>query len=70
MTCTPQATALSGDSSNCSAGAMLRTDGDSAFPCEVRSRAVRDTYLCHVNLPSGALIEEVLVYGRDSSALG
>jgi hypothetical protein len=36
----------------------------------VRSRTTRDTWICPLDLPSGAVIEEILAYGSDSSAMG
>ncbi len=69
-TCTPQGTALSGDALGCSGGGTTRTDGDSSFPCTVKARTVRDTYLCHLNIRQGAIIEEILAYGIDTSGTG
>ncbi|MFY1827315.1 hypothetical protein ACN47A_15445, partial [Myxococcus fulvus] len=51
IACTAQGTAPSGDSSACSGGGTLRTDGDNLFPCSVRSNATRNTYVCGLELP-------------------
>jgi hypothetical protein len=70
LTCTPQGGALSGDAATCSGATMVRTDGDSSFPCVVRSRTVRDTYLCDLGLPAGAILKEIRAYGYDAAADG
>src|SRR5207237_3794530 len=70
LTCMPQGTALPGDSSNCSGGGTTRTDGDNLFPCLLRSRSTRDTYVCPLGLPTGAVIQEIIAYGQDSSSSG
>ena len=67
LACTPQGTALSGDSANCGGGGTVRTSGSSSFPCSVRGRNQVDTYICQVPLPAGAVIDEILAYGYDSS---
>lgn len=55
---------------NCSGGGTLRTDGDGNFPCTLPSRPVRDTYICALELPSGAAIEEIIAYGMDFDPTG
>lgn len=70
IACTPQGNAIPGDSAGCSGGNTIRTDGDANFPCIVRSRTTRDTWICHLDLPSGAVIEEILAFGADNSAMG
>jgi hypothetical protein len=45
-TCIAQGGALSGDSMACGASNVVRTDGDTQFPCVVRARPTRDTWLC------------------------
>jgi hypothetical protein len=71
ITCQAQG-APTGDTNSCSGGGMLRTDGDNNFPCIVRSRAgsVRDTFVCELDLPSGAILKEVRAYGSDNAADG
>jgi hypothetical protein len=70
ITCAPQGAALPGDSGSCSGGGTMRTDGDSGFPCSVRGRVTRDTYVCPLALPTGAVIEEILAYGYDFAPTG
>ena len=70
ISCSAQGGATSGDVNNCAGGGTSRTDGDSNFPCMVRGGATRITYACHVDLPSGALIEGVTAYGWDTSTDG
>lgn len=36
----------------------------------LRGRTTRDTYVCPLTLPSGARIEEILVFGLDNTATG
>jgi len=65
--CEPDGTAPGpGD---CSGGGTVRTSSNSSsFPCTVNGRdATVDTYICRLDLPSGALIEEILAYGYDFS---
>ncbi len=64
--CEPDGTAPGpGD---CSGGGTVRTGGGNVFPCIVNGRAATlDTYVCRLDLPSGALIEEIQAYGYDSS---
>lgn len=66
ITCTP-AFAGGGLRESCSGGNTLRTDGDASFPCAVHSNPQRETYVCHLPLPSGAVIEEILAFGLDWS---
>jgi hypothetical protein len=66
ITCTA-AFAGGGLRENCSGGNTLRTDGDATFPCTLHSSPQRETYVCHLPLPSGAVIEEILAYGLDWS---
>lgn len=70
IACTAQGNAPSGDQNNCSGAGTVRTDGDDVFPCVVHASSTRSTYACHVDLPSGALIDEVIAYGWDSQADG
>jgi len=74
MTCMPQGMGLpTGDSfgsNSCSSSGTVRTDGDTSFPCVVRSRTTRDTYICNLDLPSGAIIQEIIAYGYDVSSDG
>jgi hypothetical protein len=70
ITCTAQQGAPSGDENSCGGGGTLRTDGDNSFPCQLRAAVARRTYVCHLDLPSGALIEEILAYGNDFDAPG
>jgi hypothetical protein len=70
ITCIPQGTAIPGDRLGCSGGGMLRTDGDADSSCWPRSRIVRDTYICHLPLPSGAILEEIIANGFDYSPVG
>jgi hypothetical protein len=70
LTCIGQGGITSGDAASCSGGGMVRTNGSSTFPCIVRGRTTLDTYLCPVNLPTGASIEEVVLTGYDSSTDG
>jgi hypothetical protein len=49
----------------------VRTDGDNSYPCAlVPTSAVRETFLCDLNVPDGALIEEIVVYCHDQSVGG
>jgi hypothetical protein len=70
ITCTAQNDAPTGDANGCNGGGTIRTDGSFDFPCVVRASTTRNTYVCHVDLPSGALIDEVTAYGWDGSADG
>jgi hypothetical protein len=57
--------------STCSGGGTLRTNGTTVFPCTVTGQAATlNTYTCRLDLPSGALIEEILAYGYDFNATG
>jgi hypothetical protein len=70
ITCMAQEGAPIGDTSFCLGGSTIRTDGDAAFPCLLRGTATRSTYVCPIDLPSGAQINEIRVFGRDTSATG
>jgi hypothetical protein len=70
ISCTAQRGAPSGDSNTCGGGGTVRTNGDSEFPCMVRATIPRSTYACHLDLPSGAQIEEVIFFGLDGEANG
>lgn len=54
----------------CGGGGTVRTDGDANFPCTLPSRPVRDTYICALELPSGAAIQEIIAFGMDFDAAG
>jgi len=72
LTCVGQGGIASGDVQTCGGGGTFRVNGDQNFPCVVRPLAgnVRSTYLCELDLPNGALIEEVLAVGLDNSNTG
>jgi hypothetical protein len=70
ITCMPQGGAPTGDGALCGGGGTLRTDGNTDFPCQLRGTATRSTYVCQIDLPSGAQIVEVRVLGVDPSATG
>lgn len=67
LTCTAQGGHLSGDTSSCGGAGMQRVDGDQSFPCVVRARNVRDTWVCPLNLPVGAQISNITAYGYDQA---
>jgi hypothetical protein len=49
----------------------VRTDGDHAYPCAVTSTSgIRETFLCDLNVPDGAQLEEIVVYCHDQSVGG
>jgi hypothetical protein len=58
--------------SSCSGGGHTRTGTSSSWPCLLRpsSTTTVETYECPFELPHGAELEEVTVYGRDTSASG
>jgi hypothetical protein len=62
--------APAGEASQCSGGFMLRTDGDQLSPCVLNARTTRDTYVCELDLPSGAQITNITAYGYDSVSNG
>ncbi len=69
LTCAPMGSAPNPPDGLCSGGGTLRTSGGNSFPCSVGGRAATvDTYVCQIDLPSGALIEEILAYGADYDA--
>jgi hypothetical protein len=65
LTCIAQGGAFSGDTNTCGGGGMVRTDGDSNFPCVVRARTVRDTWLCNLDLPPNSQITNITAYAYD-----
>ena len=69
ITCVAQGGKISGDTystdGSCAGGATVRTNGDSFFPCAINGDTTRTTYACHVDLPSGILIDQVTAYGMD-----
>ena len=69
LTCIAQGGAFSGDTATCG-GTMVRTDGDGLFPCVVRPRPTRDTWLCELDLVPGSQITSITAYGTDSDATG
>ena len=69
-TCVVQGDAPSGDSNACGGGGMVRTDGDNSFPCTVRARTTRDTWLCALDLPSGSQITNITAFGTDAAGDG
>ena len=70
IACMPQSPALPGDTGLCTGGGTVRVDGDGTFPCAVRGRPSRDTYVCDLPLPSGAVLEEIVAYADDFSNTG
>ncbi|WP_141323107.1 hypothetical protein [Myxococcus sp. AB025B] len=70
IACTPQGTAAAATTGQCSGGGTLRTDGDNLFPCTVNANATRNTFVCGLDLPNGAQIQEVIAYGLDYSTAG
>jgi hypothetical protein len=70
LTCIAQGGAFSGDTATCAGGGMTRTDGDQSFPCVTRARTTRDTWLCEMKLPVGALINSITAYAYDTAADG
>ncbi len=73
LSCVAQGSEFSGDFSNsCGGGGTVRTNGDSSFPCAVRSPSLgqRTTYICELELPNGAQIDEVTAHGFDFSSDG
>jgi hypothetical protein len=70
ITCMPQQGAPTGDTNVCATAAVTRTDGTSGFPCVVRGAAARRTYVCQLDLPSGAWIDEIIFHGTDNTATG
>lgn len=70
ITCVHQGSAPPPAPMTCGGGGTLRTDGDNTFPCAVNSNATLNTYVCGLNLPSGAQIQEAIAYGYDSSTVG
>jgi hypothetical protein len=46
---------------------MLRTDGDTAFPCVVFARTTRDTWICPLDLPPNSQITNITAYGYDAA---
>ena len=54
----------------CFGGGTVRTTGGQDFPCAVSSTGPRNTYLCNLDLPSGAQIQEITFYGFDFSDTG
>jgi hypothetical protein len=65
VTCVAQSGAVSGDSMACGSSDVVRTDGDTQFPCVVRARPARDTWLCALDLPPGSRITNITAYGFD-----
>lgn len=72
IACVAQGGVISGDLSGCGGGGTTRVNGDANFPCVVTNAAgnVRTTYVCEVDLPNGAQIEEVVAHGYDLTANG
>ncbi|MBL8976704.1 MAG: hypothetical protein JNK56_39260 [Myxococcales bacterium] len=70
MTCTSTGAAPIAESGACGGGGTLRTDGDSNFPCLMRSRPTRDSFICDLPLRSGAVLNSITLHGIDSSATG
>jgi hypothetical protein len=54
----------------CSGAGTVRTGGGSSFPCALYGNSTLETWDCPVNLPHGATIDEVNVYGYDTSSTG
>lgn len=54
----------------CGFGGVYRTDGDVNAPCELGSRPQRDTYVCELDLPVGAVIQEITLHGYDNNPTG
>jgi hypothetical protein len=53
------------DTGSCFGAGMLRTAGDTEFPCMVHARTSRDTYLCTLDLPADAQITSVTAHAYD-----
>lgn len=72
LSCVAQGGVFSGDTASCSGGGTTRVNGDANFPCVVRNAGpgVRTTYICEVELPNGAEIDQVVAHGYDLSATG
>lgn len=76
QTCVPQGHSNIGDkngssNSSCTTTNTVRTNGSDHLPCIVRAdNLVLQTWVCDLALPSGALIEEVILYGNDNDPLG
>lgn len=60
-----------GQVSGCSGGGTTRTNGSSTVPCMASSTdsAVKD-YVCELDLPNGAILEEILFHGWDGDSAG
>ena len=72
LSCVAQGSDFSGDVNNCGGGGTVRTNGDTSFPCAVRAPTfgVRTTYVCELELPSGAQIDEITAHGYDFTSNG
>lgn len=70
LSCTVQGNFPSGDEAECLGGGTSRTDGDQLFPCVLRAVATRHTYVCDLDLPTGAVLNSVSVSGLDSANNG
>ncbi len=68
-TCTPVDSAPTPN--QCSGGGTSRTEGGNAFPCSLNvTGSALYTYSCPLDLPHGATLQEVRVFGRDFSSSG
>ncbi|NVB39325.1 hypothetical protein G6O69_15890 [Pseudenhygromyxa sp. WMMC2535] len=70
LSCVAQGGAISGDLNGCEGGTTTRANGDSEFPCAITAEApdVRTTFICPLELPSGAKINSVTAHGYDDSS--
>lgn len=71
LSCVAQGGEFSGASTNCLGGGTIRTNGDTNVPCSVRAPlGSRTTYICELELPTGARIDEITAHGSDFSSDG
>ena len=54
----------------CVGGTTVRTDSSDSFPCTRFANSTLSTYACNVDLPDGAVIEEIRASGLDGSGTG
>jgi hypothetical protein len=71
IACVPMGAAPNPSDTSCSGGGTVRTNGSASFPCAVYGRVgTVDTFICRLDRPSGALIDEIVAYGYDNDATG
>ena len=51
-------------------GSVQRVQAGSSFPCVVRGTTTLQTYLCELDLPDGAQLDEIIASANDTTATG